>query len=108
MNTHDDRRVTTLEDWALIRRLAGEGVPKAQIGARLGISRMVVVKAVASDAPPRYERKAAPTAFTSFEPLVGQLLKNHPDMPATVIVERVGSSSTLTSRRQGHQASRMT
>src|SRR3954462_12191777 len=28
VNTHDDRRVITLEDWALIRRLAGEGVPK--------------------------------------------------------------------------------
>jgi hypothetical protein len=27
--------VITLEDWALIRRLAGEGVPKAQIAARL-------------------------------------------------------------------------
>jgi hypothetical protein len=39
----------------LIRRLAGEGVPKARIAARLGISRTTVVKAVASDTPPRYE-----------------------------------------------------
>jgi len=53
-----------LEDWALIRRLAAEGVPKAQIAVRLGISRTTVVKAVASDAPPRYERRPV----TSVEP----------------------------------------
>ncbi|MEI2714991.1 MAG: helix-turn-helix domain-containing protein [Nocardioides sp.] len=36
----------TLEDWALIRRLAAEGVPKARIAERLGISRTTVIKAV--------------------------------------------------------------
>lgn len=39
----------TLEDWALIRRLAAEGVPKARIAARLGISRTTVIKAVNSE-----------------------------------------------------------
>jgi len=39
-----------LEDWALIRRLAAEGVPKARIAERLGISRTTVTKAVNSDA----------------------------------------------------------
>ena len=34
----------TLEDWALIRRLAAEGVPKAQIAERLGISRTTVIE----------------------------------------------------------------
>ena len=86
----------TLEDWALIRRLAGEGVPKAQIAARLGISRTTVVKAVASDAPPKYERRPLPTAFTAFEPWVRQLLAEHPDMPATVIAERVGWTGSIT------------
>ena len=80
----------------MIRRLAGEGVPKAQIAARLGISRTTVVKAVASDAPPKYERRPAPTAFTPFEPLVRQLLKATPDMPATVIAERVGWTGSIT------------
>ena len=37
-----------MEDWALIRRLAAEGVPKAAIARRLGISRNTVGKAVAS------------------------------------------------------------
>ena len=85
-----------MEDWALIRRLAGEGVPKAQIAARLGISRTTVIKAVASNAPPRYERAAVPTSFTPFEPAVRQLLKGTPDMPATVIAERVGWTGSIT------------
>ena len=85
-----------MEDWALIRRLAGEGVPKAQIAARLGISRTTVIKAVASNAPPKYERTAVPTAFTPFEPSVRQLLKDTRDMPATVIAERVGWTGSIT------------
>ncbi|WP_344147862.1 IS21 family transposase, partial [Kribbella yunnanensis] len=80
----------TLEDWALIRRLAAEGVPKARIAERLGISRTTVIKAVNSDAPPRYERKPGPTSFTVFEPRVRELLEQTPDMPATVLAERVG------------------
>lgn len=80
----------------MIRRLAGEGVPKTQIAARLGVSRTTVVKAVASQSPPRYERKAGPTSFTPFEPLVRQLLAATPDMPATVIAERVGWSGSMT------------
>jgi hypothetical protein len=87
--------VITLEDWALIRRLAAEGVPKAQIAQRLGISRTTVVKAVNSDAPPRYERKPAPTSFTVFEPRVRELLEQTPDMPATVLAERVGWTGSI-------------
>ncbi|WP_366125333.1 helix-turn-helix domain-containing protein [uncultured Microbacterium sp.] len=52
----------TLEDWALIRRLASDGVPKAQIAARLGILRTTVIKAVNSEGPPRYERSPRPTS----------------------------------------------
>jgi len=40
--------VITLEDWALIRRLAAEGVPKSRIAERLGTSRTTVIKAVNS------------------------------------------------------------
>ena len=79
-----------MEDWALIRRLAAEGEPKARIAERLGISRTTVIKAVNSESPPRYERKATPTSFTPFEPRVRELLAETPDMPATVLAERVG------------------
>jgi transposase len=92
--------VITLEDWALIRRLAAEGVPKARIAARLGISRTTVVKAVASDAPPKYERKPAETSFAVFEPRVRALEEEFPDMPATVIAERVGWTGSITWFRQ--------
>ena len=55
-----------MEDWALIRRLAAEGVPKAKIAKRLGIARNTVAKAVASDGPPKYERRPGPTSFTPY------------------------------------------
>lgn len=84
-----------MEDWALIRRLAAEGVSKARIAARLGISRNTVIKAVASDGPPKYERTPGPTSFTVFEPRVRALLAEEPDMPATVLAERVGWSGSI-------------
>jgi transposase len=87
--------VITLEDWALIRRLAAEGVPKARIAQRLGISRTTVIKAVNSDAPPRYERTPGPTSFTVVEPRVRALLEQTPDMPATVLAERVGWTGSI-------------
>ncbi|MBA2639503.1 MAG: IS21 family transposase [Nocardioidaceae bacterium] len=85
----------TLEDWALIRGLAAEGVPKARIAQRLGISRTTVIKAVNSDSPPRYERTPRATSFTVFEPRVRALLKEVPDMPATVLAERVGWTGSI-------------
>lgn len=84
-----------MEDWALIRRLAAEGIPKAAIARRLGVSRGTVIKAVASQAPPRYQRKAGPTSFTAFEPRVRELLTETPDMPATVLAERVGWTGSI-------------
>ncbi|MEO8698048.1 MAG: IS21 family transposase [Acidimicrobiales bacterium] len=86
----------TVEDWALIRRLAAEGVPKKRIAERLGISRTTVVKAVASSAPPKYERRAAATSFAVFEPRVRALLAEFPEMPATVLAERVGWPGSIT------------
>src|SRR5439155_7330291 len=82
-------------DWALIRRLAAEGVPKARIAQRLGISRTTVTKAVNSAAPPRYERAPRPSSFTVFEPAVRALLEEVPDMPATVLAERVGWTGSI-------------
>lgn len=75
----------------MIRRLAAEGVPKTQIAERLGISRNTVAKAVASTTPPKYERAPVEaTSFTPFEPRVRVLLAECPDMPATVLAERLG------------------
>jgi len=85
-----------LEDWALIRRLAAEEVPHAAIARRLGISRTTVVKAVASDGPPKYVRTPTGTSFVVFEARVRALLAEHPDLPASVIAERVGWTGSMT------------
>lgn len=95
-----------MEDWALIRRLAAEGVPKARIAARLEISRTTVLKAVNSESPPQYERKPVTTSFTPFEARVKELLKVEPDIPATVIAERIGWEGSITWFRQNVSALR--
>lgn len=84
-----------MEDWALIRRLhLGEGVPKAQVAARLGISRNTVAKAVASSSPPVFKARVVSSAFDEFAPRVRALLTEFPEIPATVIAERVGWSGS--------------
>lgn len=85
----------TLEDWALIRRLAAEGVSKAAIAKRLAVSRTTVYAALGSDSPPKYERTPTATSFTPFEERVKVLLRETPDMPATVLAERVGWSGSI-------------
>lgn len=79
----------------MIRRLVKDGVPKARIAEQLGISRTTVLKAAASESPPKYERKPKSTSFTPFEARVRALLVETPDMPATVIAERVGWSGSI-------------
>ena len=80
----------------MIRRLVADGVPQRQVARDLGIGRSTVERALASDRPPKYERAAVPSSFAPFEPLVRQLLKDTPDMPATVIAERVGWTGSIT------------
>ena len=86
-----------MEDWAEIRRLhRAEGVPVKAIARLLGISRNTVRAAVASDAPPRYERRAAGSIVDAVEPRIRELLRVYPTMPATVIAERIGWDRGLT------------
>ena len=49
-----------------------------------------MARAVASEVPPKYERKPVPTSFSPFEPWVAALLAEFPEMPASVIADRVG------------------
>jgi transposase len=94
--------VISVEDWAEIRRLhRAEGLPIRQIARLKGISRNTVRAAVRSDGPPRYERTAKGSVADGFEPRIRELLRAVPDMPATVIAERVGwpySIRTLSGR----------
>jgi transposase len=83
--------VLKVEDWAEIRRLyRAEGLAVRAIARRLGISRNTVKKALASHEPPRYVRAAAGSVVDVVEPQIRALLAEFPDMPTSVIMERVG------------------
>jgi transposase len=89
--------VLSVEDWAEIRRLhRAEGVPVKAIARLLGISRNTVRAAIASDAPPKYERRPAGSVVDAVEPRIRELLAVYPAMPATVIAERIGWDRGLT------------
>ncbi|MEV0006486.1 IS21 family transposase [Micromonospora sp. NPDC050980] len=81
----------SVEDWAEIRRLRrSEGMAIQAIARRLRMSRNTVKKALASDEPPRYRRAAKGSIVDAVEPQIRVLLAEFPDMPSTVIMERVG------------------
>jgi transposase len=89
--------VLSVEDWAEIRRLhRAEGLAIKAIARMLGISRNTVRAAIASDGPPRYERKPAGSVVDAVEPRIRELLQAYPAMPATVIAERIGWERGLT------------
>jgi transposase len=86
-----------VEDWAEIRRLhRAEGLPIKLIARTLKISRNTVRAALASDGPPKYERKPAGSAVDAFEDAIRAQLTAVPTMPASVIAERVGWSRGMT------------
>lgn len=87
----------SVEDWAEIRRLhRAEKVSIKQIARDLGIARNTVRSALASDGPPKYERKPAGSIVDEVEPQIRALLQDTPRMPATVIAERIGWTRGIT------------
>ena len=87
----------SVEDWAEIRRLRrAEGLPIKMIARALGVSRNTVRAAIASEGPPKYERKPAGSAVDAFEDAIRGQLALVPTMPATVIAERVGWTRGIT------------
>src|SRR5207248_1051742 len=93
----EDEGVLSVEDWAEIRRLhRAEGLPIKMIARVLGVSRNTVRTALASDAPPRYERTSNGSVVDEVEPRIRKLLATYPTMPATVIAERIGWTRGLT------------
>lgn len=90
-----------VDDWAEIRRLHfTEGWAIKRIARELGVARNTVRAAVRSDRPPVYERAPAGSAVDVVEPEIRRLLRHDPQMPASVIAERVGWERGMTVLRQ--------
>ena len=96
-----------MEDWALIRHLhRSEGLSQRAIARQLRIARDTVADALASDGPPKYQRAPVPSAISAVEPQVRALLMAYPQMPATVIAERVGWTGSISWFRERVRAIR--
>ncbi|GAA2894688.1 hypothetical protein GCM10010517_59420 [Streptosporangium fragile] len=86
-----------MEDWAEIRRLhRAEQMPIKAIARRMGISKNTVKRALAAEEPPKYQRASRGSIVDAVEPQIRHLLEEFPDMPATVIAERIGWTNSLT------------
>jgi transposase len=89
--------VITVEEWAEIRRLhRAEGMSIKAIARKLQVARNTVRNAVRSTQPPRYVRAGAGSIVDAVEPQIRKLLKDFPEMPATVIAERIGWVRSMT------------
>jgi hypothetical protein len=86
-----ERDLINVEEWAEIRRLQmAEGMGVKAIVRKLGVVRNTVRAAVRSDEAPKYVREGPGSAVDAFEPAIRRLLAVTPDMPATVVAERIG------------------
>ena len=90
-----------VDDWAEIRRLHfSEKLGIKTIARRLGIARNTVRDAIRSDTPPAYRRERRGSAVDAVEDEIRRLLRDTPDMPASVIAERIGWEQGMTVLRQ--------
>jgi transposase len=80
------KQVLIVEDWAEIRRLRkSEGVSISEIARVMGCARNTVKAALASEGPPKYQRRPAGSVVDGFEPRIRELLQAVPTTPATVL-----------------------
>ena len=81
----------SVDDWAEIRRLhRAEGLSVRAIARLRGVSRNTVRNALKAEGPPRYQRRPAGSIVDAAEPRIRELLQMYPQMPATVVAERIG------------------
>ena len=78
-----------VHDWAKVRELVREGVPKKRIAEQLGCSRTTVYRLAGLAQPPCYERRSAGSQLESFKDAIADMLLEDDAAPATVIRERL-------------------
>ena len=84
-----------VHEWAEVHRLVHrEKCSKAEIAARLGMSRTTVYRLLALTVPPRYERERRPSLLDPHKARIAELLDEDASAPATVIIDHL--------RRQGY------
>jgi transposase len=71
-------------------------MPIRAIARLLGVSKNTVKAAITSNGPPRYERAPCGSIVDALEPRLHEMLRQWPDMPATVIAERIGWTNSMT------------
>jgi transposase len=87
--------VFRVHEWAEVHRLFHrEKCSKAEIAARLGMSRTTVYRLLALTVPPRYERERRPSLLDPHKAKIAELLDEDASAPATVIIDHL--------RRQGY------
>jgi transposase len=80
-----------MEEWAEVRRLGkSEGLSIKAIARETGLARNTVRAALAAEEPPKYVRGPRGSKLDVVDPKIRSLLAQFPDMPASVIAERVG------------------
>lgn len=83
----DGEEVRSAMDWAQVRALAADGVSQREIAGRLGINRRTVKRLLEADEPPRYRRAPSGSVLDRFEPVIGKLMAEWPDIKAPRVTE---------------------
>ena len=79
-----------VEQWAELRRLHFvRGVSIRELQRRSGLGRNTIRRALRADAPPRYERRPAPSKLEPFKPEVKRLLREEPKLPGVRVFEEL-------------------
>jgi transposase len=81
--------VYQVHDWAKVRELVREGVPKKRIAEQLGCSRTTVYRLAGLAESPCYERRPAGSQLEPFKDAIADMLLEDDAVPATVIRERL-------------------
>jgi transposase len=82
--------VYQVHDWAEVHRLfEREGLSKSAIAKRLGMSRPTVIRLLALDEPPRYQRESPASKLDVYKDAIAAMLDADPEVPATVILEHL-------------------